>query len=73
MRTLARLCLLWLAMLSAQSAYATVTTTPRIVVGFANAPHTLPGPAGATGNRYSGDGYRVSQDAHAQARRVAAH
>jgi subtilisin family serine protease len=77
-RTLARLCLLWLAMLSAQSAYATVAATPgatppRIVVGFANAPHTLPGPAGATGNRYSGDGYRVSQDAHAQARRVAAH
>jgi len=32
----------------------------------------LPGPAGATGSHYSGDGYRVSQNAHSQARSVAA-
>ena len=79
MRTLARLCALWLAALSAQSAYATLpestaaTAAPsRIIVGFANAPRTLPGPAGATGSHYSGDGYRVSQNAHSQARSVAA-
>jgi len=79
MRTLARLCALWLAALSAQSAYATLpesaaATSPpsRIIVGFANAPRTLPGPAGATGSHYSGDGYRVSQNAYSQARSVAA-
>ncbi len=78
MRIIAHLCLLWLATLSAQAAYASTTAAPtampppRIVVGFANTPHTLPGTAGATGNRYTGDGYRVSQDAHGQARRVAA-
>jgi len=79
MRTLARLCALWLAALSAQSAYATLpestaaTAAPsRIIVGFANAPRTLPGPAGATGSHYSGDGYRVSQNAYSQARSVAA-
>src|SRR4029077_8367844 len=31
---------------------------PRIVVVFANEPHTPPGPAGTTGSHYSGDGYR---------------
>jgi subtilisin family serine protease len=45
---------------------------PRIVVAFANQPRSAPGPAGATGRRYSGDGYRVSQDAEREARRVAA-
>jgi subtilisin family serine protease len=45
---------------------------PRIVVAFANQPRSAPGPAGATGRRYSGDGYRVSQSAAQQARRVAA-
>jgi subtilisin family serine protease len=79
MRTLARLCALWLAALSAQPAHATLpesaaATSPpaRIIVGFANAPRSLPGPAGATGSHYSGDGYRVSQNAHSQARSVAA-
>ena len=60
---------LWLAAGWAYPAYA---TPPRIIVGFANAPHTLPGPAGATGSRYGGDGYRVAQSAHSQARGVAA-
>ncbi|HXZ60914.1 MAG TPA: S8 family serine peptidase [Steroidobacteraceae bacterium] len=45
---------------------------PRIVVAFANEPRSAPGPAGSTGRRYSGDGYRVSQSAESQARRVAA-
>jgi subtilisin family serine protease len=79
MRPLARLCALWLTTLSAQYAYAALPETPaatppptRIIVGFANTPHSLPGPAGATGSRYSGDGYRVAQDAHGQAQRVAA-
>jgi subtilisin family serine protease len=72
----APLCALWLAALSAPPAYATAPAAtpqpPRIIVGFANSPHGLPGPAGATGSRYAGDGYRVSQSAHSQARRVAA-
>jgi subtilisin family serine protease len=68
-RTLARVCALWLAALCAYPAHA---TPPRIIVGFANAPHILPGPAGATGSRYGGDGYRVAQSAHSQAQRVAA-
>jgi len=45
---------------------------PRIVVAFANEPHTTPGPAGTTGSHYGGDGYRVGQSAQQQARRVAA-
>jgi subtilisin family serine protease len=45
---------------------------PRIVVAFANEPHTTPGPAGTTGSHYGGDGYRVAQNAQQQARRVAA-
>jgi subtilisin family serine protease len=45
---------------------------PRIVVAFANEPHSAPGPAGATGSHYGGDGYRVAQSAQRQARRVAA-
>jgi subtilisin family serine protease len=80
MRALAPLCALWLAMLSAPAAHATLPAAPaatpqppRIIVGFANAPHSLPRSGGATGSRYAGDGYRVSQHAHAQARSVAAH
>jgi subtilisin family serine protease len=79
MRALAPLCALWLAVLSAHPAHATLPEAPaataqppRIIVGFANAPHSLPSSAGATGNRYAGDGYRVSQNAHSQARSVAA-
>lgn len=44
---------------------------PRIVVGFANEPHTAPGPAGTTGSHYGGDGYPVGQSAQQQAHRVA--
>lgn len=44
---------------------------PRIVVAFANAPGSTPAPAGSTGHRYSGDGYRVSQTAATSAHRVA--
>ena len=44
---------------------------PRIVVAFANEPRSAPGPAGSTGRRYGGDGYRVSQSAEQLARRVA--
>lgn len=68
-RTAACVFTLWLAALWVYPAYA---TPPRIIVGFANAPHTLPGPAGATGSRYGGDGYRVAQSARSQARGVAA-
>src|SRR5271170_1737434 len=70
MRTFAPVCALWLSLLSAQSAYA--TQPPQIIVAFANAPHGLPSPAGATGSRYAGNGYRVSQSAYAQARSIAA-
>jgi subtilisin family serine protease len=70
-RTVACVFALWLAAVWASPAYAT-QYLPRIIVGFANAPHTLPGPAGATGSHYGGDGYRVAQSAHDQARRVAA-
>ncbi|HXY97900.1 MAG TPA: S8 family serine peptidase, partial [Steroidobacteraceae bacterium] len=44
---------------------------PRIVVAFANEPRSAPGPAGSTGRRYAGDGYRVSQSAEQTARHVA--
>ena len=44
---------------------------PRVVVTFANEPRQSPGPAGATGRRYTGEGYLVAQSAHRQARRVA--
>ena len=43
---------------------------PRIVVAFANPAHAAPAPAGTTGTRYGGDGYRVAQDAQREARRV---
>jgi subtilisin family serine protease len=42
----------------------------RIVVAFANPAHAPPAPAGTTGTRYGGDGYRVAQDAQREARRV---
>ena len=45
---------------------------PRIVVAFANAPQEAPAPAGTTGTRYGGDGYRLAQGAQRQAQRVAA-
>jgi subtilisin family serine protease len=45
---------------------------PRIVVAFANAPQGAPAPAGTTGTRYGGDGYRLAQGAQRQAQRVAA-
>jgi subtilisin family serine protease len=44
---------------------------PRIVVAFANPAHAAPAPAGTTGTRYGGNGYRVAQDAQREARRVA--
>jgi subtilisin family serine protease len=44
---------------------------PRIVVAFANEPLAAPGPAGTTGSRYAGTGYRVGQSAQRQARSVA--
>ena len=46
---------------------------PRIVVAFANPAHTAPAPAGTTGTRYGGNGYRIAQDAQREARRVGEH
>ena len=43
----------------------------RIVVAFANPVYTAPSRAGATGARYGGNGYRVSQAAQQQVRSVA--
>jgi subtilisin family serine protease len=51
---------------------ASAAQRPRIVVAFANEPHSNLGPAGTTGSHYGGDGYRVAQSAQQQARRVAA-
>ncbi len=45
---------------------------PRIVVAFANAPQGTPAPAGTTGTRYGGDGYRLAQGAQRQAQRIGA-
>jgi len=45
---------------------------PKIVVAFANEPLATPGPAGTTGARYGGTGYRVGQSAQRQAHSVAA-
>ncbi|HUA90403.1 MAG TPA: S8 family serine peptidase [Steroidobacteraceae bacterium] len=45
---------------------------PRLVVAFANTEHASPAPAGTTGARYGGAGYRVAQDAHQRAQRIAA-
>jgi subtilisin family serine protease len=41
------------------------------VVAFANEPRNAPEPAGSTGRRYGGSGYRVSQSAERLAQRVA--
>jgi subtilisin family serine protease len=56
---------------TAAVAVAPSVERPRIVVAFANEPRSAPGPAGSTGRRYSGDGYRVSQSAQTRAQRVA--
>jgi subtilisin family serine protease len=45
---------------------------PKIVVAFANEPLAAPGPAGTTGARYGGTGYRLGQSAQRQAHSVAA-
>jgi subtilisin family serine protease len=66
----------WLALLAGTAALAAppapAAGAPRIVVGFANPPHSVPGPAATTGSRYGGDGYTVDQSARRQAHRVAA-
>ena len=79
MRALLHVAAAWLAMLAAAATPAAAPATlpaagplPRIVVGFANAPHAAPAPAGATGSRYGGQGYLASQNAQLLARRVAA-
>src|SRR5258708_4224847 len=76
MRTLLRVGALALALLAgaapaAPPEGAPAVQRPRIVVGFANEPYTAPAPAGTTGSRYGGDGYRITQSAQQQARRVA--
>ena len=53
------------------AAAASSGALPRIVVAFANEPRSAPGPAGSTGRRYTGDGYRVSQNAAQLSHRVA--
>jgi subtilisin family serine protease len=50
----------------------TAATLPRIVVAFPNEPPPVPGPAGATGSRYGGQRYTVSQSAQRRARGIAA-
>jgi subtilisin family serine protease len=57
---------------AAASSPAAPVALPRIVVGFANMPHSMPSPAGGTSSRYAGDGYRLSQSAKQQAQRIAA-
>ncbi|HEX4389003.1 MAG TPA: S8 family serine peptidase, partial [Steroidobacteraceae bacterium] len=75
MRTLAQLAALaWLTLLAAAAGAGEPQDTPalpRVVVAFANEPHSAPGPAGTTGSHYAGGGYRVSQSAQLQAQRVA--
>jgi subtilisin family serine protease len=78
MRALARLCTLLLLTLGEAWAHAApadvpaaAAALPRIVVAFANTPHSLPSPAGGTGSRYAGAGYLLSQGARQQSRRVA--
>jgi subtilisin family serine protease len=70
-------CLLALAAATAGAAVSPATpaaagSPPRIVVAFTNQPQQAPGPAGTSARRYAGGGYRVGQDAHLDARRVAA-
>jgi subtilisin family serine protease len=73
---IAALGVLVVSALGAGSALATprqdTPALPRIVVGFANPAYTPPSAPGATGTRYGGDGYRVSQGAQQQVRGVAA-
>jgi subtilisin family serine protease len=62
------------AVLAAGAALAAPPATPgaRIVVTFANPAHAPPAPAGTTGSRYGGEGYRTGQSAQQQAQRLAA-
>jgi subtilisin family serine protease len=69
----------WLVFLASGSALAeapaslpAAASVPRIVVTFANPQHSPASPAGTTGARYGGDGYRVGQGAMREAQRVAA-
>ena len=75
MRPLTRTAL-WLLMAAGPALAAASTDAsaplPRIVVAFANEPLAAPGPAGTTGSRYGGTGYRVGQSAQRQAHSVAA-
>lgn len=73
MRSLLR-ALATVALLASGAALAAPPAAPgtRIVVTFANAAHAAPGPAGATGSRYGGDGYRTGQSAQQQAHQLAA-
>lgn len=78
MRSFAHAALAWLCALAGGVALAAPpalpesATPPRIVVAFANPPHSAPGPAGATGSRYGGSAYGVAQGAQQLSRRVAA-
>jgi len=69
MDTFARVavCLVMAAGPAFASAPAADPSPPRIVVAFANEPLADPGPAGTTGSRYGGAGYRVGQSAQRQA------
>ena len=76
MRAIVRAIVICLALVAgaaraAEPAAGAPAQPPRIVVAFANEPHSAPGPAGTTGSRYGGDGYRVGQSAQQQAHRVA--
>jgi len=75
MRSLAQLAVLaWLALVAAAAGAnepAAAGPLPRVVVAFANEPHSAPGPAGTTGSHYGGGGYHVSQSAQQQVQRVA--
>ena len=76
MHALARAAAAWLALLAGAALAAAPAAPasrppPRIIVAFTNQPHTAPGPAGATGSRYGGGGYRVAQGAEQQVRSVA--
>jgi subtilisin family serine protease len=75
MRPFARLALCLLAAAGPAFAAAPGDTgagaPPRIVVAFANEPLAAPGPAGTTGTRYAGTGYRIGQNAEREKRSVA--
>jgi subtilisin family serine protease len=76
MRTFARAAAAWVCTLAGSLALAAAHAAPapplaRIVVAFANQQHSAPGPAGATGSRYGGDGYGVGQSAQQIAHRIA--